>query len=351
MTPVQHALGTAPRTAADPGGPERERAPRLGLGVLGCADIARRRTLPAAVAEPSVRLVAVASRDGAKAAGFAAEFGCAAVQGYERLLLLEDVEAVYIPLPVALHAEWIEAALRAGKHVLAEKPLAPDAATAARLVRLAHESGLLLVENYMFTHHAQHRAVRELLDDGAIGELRAFSAAFTIPALPPDDIRNRPELGGGALLDVAGYPIRAAELFLGDGLEVVASVLRHDPATGVDAGGAALLRTPSGVTAQLTFGIDHAYRSSYELWGSTGHLTVDRAFTPPPDHRPLVRVERADGTREHLLDPDDQFARVISAFARGVRAGAGELPDGGGHRTADIVPHARIVDAVRRLAR
>ncbi|KMS77456.1 oxidoreductase [Streptomyces viridochromogenes] len=321
------------------------------MGVIGCAGIAWRRTLPAAVAEPSVRLVAVASRDGDKAARFAREFGCSAVHGYEELLRRDDIEAVYIPLPVALHAEWIEAALRAGKHVLAEKPLAPDAATAARLVDLAHASRLLLVENYMFTHHSQHRAVRRLLTEGVVGEPRSFAAAFTIPRLPPHDIRNRRELGGGALLDVAGYPIRAAELFLGDGLEVVGSVLRHDPDTVVDTGGAALLRSPSGVIAQLTFGIDDAYHSSYEIRGSTGRLSLGRAFTPPPDHRPLVRVEGPDGARDHLLAADDQFARVLGAFARGVRAGTGELPSGTGHRVADIVPHARLVDAVRRSAR
>ncbi|MEU2287226.1 Gfo/Idh/MocA family oxidoreductase [Streptomyces sp. NPDC013178] len=328
------------------GGPS---ATPVRLGVLGCASIAWRRTLPAAVAEPLLWVVAVASRDPDKAGRFARHFGCEAVRGYEELLGRDDVDAVYIPLPVALHARWIEAALRAGKHVLAEKPLAEDAATADRLVSLARSRGLLLAENYMFTYHTQHEAVRRLVAGGAIGELRAFFAAFTIPRLPPDDIRNQRQLGGGALLDVAGYPIRAAELFLGDGLEVTGAVLRYDPVTKVDTGGAALLRTPSGVTAQITFGIENAYRSSYELWGSTGRIGVDRAFTPPPDHRPVVRVETQDGTEESVLDADDQFARVVRAFARGVLDGTGDLPAGSGHGTDAIVPHARLVDTVRRL--
>ncbi|MFJ9775893.1 Gfo/Idh/MocA family protein [Kitasatospora sp. NPDC101157] len=329
----------------------RDRAParRLGLGVIGCASIAWRRTLPAAVAEPLVRLVAVASREPDKAHRFAEHFGCRAVHGYEHLLADDAIDAVYIPLPAALHAHWIEAALRAGKHVLAEKPLATDADTAERLVALARSRGLLLVENYMFTHHGQHEQVRKLLADGAIGELRAFSAAFTIPRLPPEDIRNRSELGGGALLDVAGYPIRAAELFLGDDLHVTGAVLRHDPGTTLDTTGAALLRTPDGRTAQLTFGIDNAYRCSYELWGSSGRITLDRAFTPPPDHRPVARLELPDRVEEHPLAADDQFARVVGAFARAALDGADDLPPGNGHRMDDIVPHARLVDAVRRL--
>lgn len=321
----------------------------VGLGVIGCASIAWRRTLPAAVADPLTRVVAVAGRDPEKTDRFARQFDCQAVYDYQQLLQCEDIDAVYVPLPAALHARWIEAALHAGKHVLAEKPLATDADTAARLVSLARAKGLLLIENYMFTHHAQHRAVRQLVADGTIGELRAFSAAFTIPQLPPDDIRHQRGLGGGALLDVAGYPIRAAELFLGDGLEVVGAVLRHHPLWEVDTGGAALLRTASGVTAHITFGIENAYHSSYELWGSVGRITVDRAFTPPADHAPVVRVERQDGVREHLLPCDDQFARVIRAFSRAVLDGAYDLPAGGGHRMVEIVPHARLVDAVRAL--
>ncbi|MFF1478971.1 Gfo/Idh/MocA family protein [Streptomyces sp. NPDC058301] len=325
-----------------------ERRP-VRLGVLGCADIAWRRTLPAVVAQPLVELVAVASRDADKAERFAGRFGCAAVTGYQELLERDDIDAVYVPLPAGLHAQWIEAALRAGRHVLAEKPLTTDAATTARLVDLARGRGLLLMENFMFTYHAQHAEVQRLVADGAIGELRAFSAAFTIPELADDDIRHQSALGGGALLDVAGYPVRAAELFLGDGLEVVGSVLRHCPRRGVDMAGAALLRTTSGITAQLTFGMENAYRSSYELWGSTGRITVPRAFTPPPDHRPVIRVERQEGTREITLPADDQFANVVRAFARGVLDG-GTLPRATGHGPDAAVRHACLVDEIRRLA-
>ncbi|WP_109002366.1 Gfo/Idh/MocA family protein [Streptomyces rishiriensis] len=322
---------------------------RVRLGLLGCADIAWRRTLPAAAAEPLVELVAVASRDQDKARRFAERFAGAPVDGYRALLARDDVDAVYIPLPAGLHARWIEAALRAGKHVLAEKPLTTDAATTQRLVELARSRGLLLMENFMFTYHAQHEAVRKLVADGAIGELRAFFGAFTIPELPADDIRHQPLLGGGALLDVAGYPVRAAELFLGDGLEVVGAVLRHSPERGVDLGGAALLRTASGVSAQVTFGMANSYRSSYELWGSTGRIGVHRAFTPPADHQPVIRIERDTGTQDITLPADDQFARVVRAFACGVLDGK-VPPDGTGHGTDDIVKHARLIDDIRRLA-
>ncbi|MEU4951376.1 Gfo/Idh/MocA family protein [Streptomyces lavendulae] len=316
----------------------------LRIGVLGCADIARRRMLPALRDCPATELVAVASRDAAKARSTAAEAGCRAVTGYRALLERPDVDAVYVPLPAALHAEWVEAALRAGKHVLAEKPLTTDLATTRRLVALAGERGRVLRENVMFVHHSQHAAVRALVADGAIGELRAFHAEFAIPRLPDTDIRHDPALGGGALWDTGVYPVRAALHFLGDRLETEAAVLvRGGPGRAVDTSGTALLRDPSGVCAQLAFGLDHGYRSRYEITGSTGRLTVDRAFTPPAGHPPRVLLERRTGTEEIVLAADDQVLRTVAAFAAAVRTAA--APDGA------VLRQAELLDGIRRRAR
>ncbi|MEN8655947.1 Gfo/Idh/MocA family oxidoreductase [Streptomyces sp. 21So2-11] len=290
------------------------------IGVLGCADIARRRMLPAMAAADGIEITAVAARDLARAEETARPYGCRAVQGYEALLALPDVDAVYVPLPASLHAQWAGAALRAGKHVLAEKPLSCHRAQTAGLVELARAGGLALMENVMFVHHPQHAAVRELVADGAIGELRSFRAEFTVPRMPDGDIRYRPELGGGALWDTGVYPVRAAVHFLGAGLRVVGARLTAADGIEVDTAGAALLETPEGVTAQLTFGLDHGYRSAYELVGSKGRISVDRAFTPPADHRPVLRVEGPTGAREVSLDAHDQVRATVLAFASAVRA-------------------------------
>ncbi|MFC8827291.1 Gfo/Idh/MocA family protein [Streptomyces sp. NPDC057137] len=296
------------------------------IGVLGCAEIARRRMLPAFAASAHTRLVAVASRDAARARSTAAPYDARPVHGYHPLLERDDIDAVYVPLPAALHHTWVEAALRAGKHVLAEKPLTTEATGTARLFRLARRGGLALVENVMFVHHPQHETVRRLVADGAVGELRSFRAEFSVPRLPAADIRHQPELGGGALWDTGVYPVRAALHFLGPHLEAVGAVLTKDRGLGVDTSGAALLRTPSGVTAQLAFGLDHGYASAYELCGSHGRISVDRAFTPPADHAPVVRIESRAGRREIRLEPCDQVAAAVSAFAsaalRGETTGA-----------------------------
>ncbi|WP_067793997.1 Gfo/Idh/MocA family protein [Actinomadura formosensis] len=318
---------------------------RLRFGVLGCADIAWRRAIPALCGDPRAELVAVASRDIAKARRFADRFGCAAVEGYGPLLARPDIDAVYVPLPPGLHAEWAGAALDAGKHVLSEKPLTTGAAETAGLVRAAEARGLLLMENFMFVHHPQHAEARRLLAEGAIGAVRAFHASFTIPRRPDGDIRYRAGLGGGALLDVAGYPVRAARLLLGGPLAVAGAVLGHDPALGVDTGGAALLRTADGIPAQLAFGLDDAYRCEYEVRGSEGVLRVDRAFTPPDDFRPALRVERAGEVTEPALPPADQFGRAVGHFVTTALSG-----EGYGASAADALEQATLVDGIRRAA-
>ncbi|MGY1452355.1 Gfo/Idh/MocA family protein [Streptomyces sp. SS8] len=318
------------------------------IGVLGCADIAVRKVLPAIASLPGADVAAVASRDAARAGRVAERYGCAAVGGYERLLRRDDVDAVYVPLPAALRPEWVERALRAGKHVLAEKPVATRAADTAALADLAGSSGLVLMENIMFLHHGAHARLRRLVEDGAIGEPRCLEAAFAIPPRPADDIRYRPDLGGGALLDVGVYPLRAAQFLLGPRWEVLGAGLLRDPGRGVDTAGAVLLRNPAGVTAQLTFGMVHSYRSAYTLWGSEGRLHLDRAFTPPPDHRPTARLERSDGRRDLELEAEDQCAAAVRAFADAVRAQGPGPWDRWPH---DSVALARLVDEVRRAAR
>jgi dTDP-3,4-didehydro-2,6-dideoxy-alpha-D-glucose 3-reductase len=317
----------------------------LRFGVMGTAGIARRRMLPALQAAPSVEPVAVASRNAGLAARMAEEFALTPVTGYQALLDRDDIDAVYIPLPTGLHAEWVEAALAAGKHVLCEKAFVPELATAEKLVAQARAAGLLLMESFMFLHHSQHAAVREMLADGVIGELRMFSGAFGIPPRPEGDVRYAAELGGGSLLDVGVYPIRAAQLYLGPDLTVVGSVLRTDPRYGVDVAGSALLSTEDGRTAELSFGFEHGFHSTYALWGSAGRISLERAFTPPDDMTPVVRVADQDGVREVTLPADHQYVNIAEAFARTVLDVGDFAPHG-----EDILRQAALVTAVRSAA-
>jgi predicted dehydrogenase len=317
------------------------------LAALGTSSIAWRRTLPTAVRTPEVELVAVAGRSPDRAARFADAFGCAPEPDYEALLERPDVEAVYVSTATALHHVWAERALLAGKHVLVEKPIGTTAEEARRLCALAEERGLVLRENFMFLHHPQHAHAARLVREGRLGRLSAFRASFCIPPLPADDIRYDPGLGGGALLDVGVYPLRAAALLLGPGLRVAGATLRVRASDGLDLSGQALLVSPSGVLAEVAFGFEHAYGSSYTLWGDRARLTVTRAFTPPPAHPPLLVLEEQDHEERFTLPAADQLQGSLRGFAEAVRAGGGP---GEAEWRREAVALMRYVEAVREQA-
>ncbi|GAA4000381.1 Gfo/Idh/MocA family oxidoreductase [Streptomyces marokkonensis] len=313
------------------------------LGVLGCADIARRRTLPAVRAVDGINLVAIASRDPHNAQAFASSFGCAAVTGYDTLLARNDIDAVYIPLPAMLHATWIERALVAGKHVLAEKPLSADLPTTLRLLDLARSTGRVLVENFMFPHHSQLARIKELLS--SLGTLRTFSSTFTIPPKPADDIRYLPAVGGGALLDVGVYPLRAALHFLGPDLTVTGAVLRVDATRKVTLSGSVLLHRTDGTAAHLTFGMEHAYRAAYDFTGTHGILTAEHVFTPPPSHHPALTLTQDGHRKELTLPADDQAASTVRWFTTAV---TGRHTDHGHTHTVHL---ARLVGQIEEQAK
>jgi NDP-hexose-3-ketoreductase len=254
------------------------------------------------------------------------------------MLERQDIDAVYLPLPAALHAEWTERSLLAGKHVLVEKPVSGSERETRRLVELARRQRLVLMENFMFLHHRQHDDAWRLVAQGEIGELLDFVAAFTIPPPSGQDIRWRRELGGGALRDLGVYPLRATQLFLGRGLEVCGASLRYNRDFGVDVAGAALLRTHDGMTAQLSWGMEHSYAAYYEFWGDKGRLRVDGAFAPSANSRQELHFD------ETLRVPrDNQYKNAIEFFAAAVRSG-----DFAGSWGEDSIELARLVDAVRR---
>ena len=319
------------------------------IGVLGCASIAMRRCIPAIVSCPQTSLTAVASRDPEKAKHFAARFDCDATT-YDELLLRDDVDAIYVPLPASLHLQWGLEVLRAGKHLLLEKPAATTADEARQLVAEAGARGLVLRENFTFLHHSQHRAVRELMAAGRLGTVRTFSAAFCFPPPAADDIRYVASLGGGALLDVGVYTIRAAQLLFGADLRVAGSTLRMDAERGVDLSGELLMVADDGVLIDAQFGFQHTYGSRYAVWGSTGRLSLDRAFTPPAAWSPVLRIEEQDHVEELTLSADHQFENSVRSFAEAVLAGRDAQRPLEAEHCAGTVRTAELVDDVRRLA-
>lgn len=314
----------------------------LRFGVLGCAAIARRLMLPAMRATPAVKLVAVASRDAGKARAFADEFGCAAETDYETLLARPDIDAIYLPLPPALHEPWAVRALAAGKHVLCEKPGATTLAGAQRMAAAAQANGRYLAENFMFLHHPQLGAIDALLAPGELGELRLLRATFGFPPLPEGDMRYRPELGGGALLDAGCYTLRAARHFLGDALRVVGAT-RMQRGSEVDTAGAALLANADGISAQIAYSFDLFYQCELQLILTRGRITAPRIFTAPPTLAPQIMVETPQGRNTIDIAPHDHFAAALRHFAQQVGAGTTGAPG--------LVAQAELIERLETACR
>jgi xylose dehydrogenase (NAD/NADP) len=265
--------------------------------------------------------VAVASRDGARAEAYAREKGIArAHASYEALLADPDVDAIYNPLPNALHAEWSIRALEAGKHVLCEKPFSRHPEDVERAFDVAEREGRVLAEAFMWRHHPQVARARQLLDGGAIGDLRMLRAHFAFKAVDPDDIRLQAELDGGGLMDVGSYCVSGCRALAGAEPERAWAELIPG-GHGVDVALAATLRFPGDVLAHFDCGLSYPGGSLLAACGSEGSFTLS---DPWHGNDAVIELRGADGSVERIdAGPANSYALELADFEAAVR---GERP-------------------------
>ena len=301
------------------------------IGVLCPSEIAFRRFMPAlkqldrfeyiGLAAATEREFSGADSDEVraseleKAKKFAAEHGGKIFSGYESLITSDEIDAVYIPLPPALHFRWAKKALECGKHILLEKPFTTSLEDTKELIAIAENRGLAVHENYMFAYHTQLDWVKEQINSGVIGDVRLIRIDFGFPFRGANDFRYCKALGGGALLDCGGYTLKLASMFLGDTVRVTESQLCGKDGFEVDIYGSATLKNDAGLTAQVSFGMDNSYRCSLDIWGSSGSIYTNRILTAPAGYAPVMTIRNADGEKNVELPADDTFRKSIEAFA------------------------------------
>ena len=323
----------------------------LGLGILGAAKIAR--SFIAGVAPSmSVRVVAVASRDAAKAAQFAADTGVGRWYGaYESLLADPQIEAVYLPLPNGLHAEWAIRALEAGKHVLCEKPVAASYAQARAMFDAARRAGRVLVEGYPYLAQPHALKLRQLIAAGEIGRLQTLQAAFSFTLADRSNIRFDAALGGGALLDVGVYPVSLVRVLVGARPRRVHAFARWD-AGGVDQTLVATLDHADGPLAQISCGFAASAHRYAVIAGTAGVLRTTYPNTPPAGRPAIVEIKRGvapDLDFESIEVPAlNGFRAEAESFERLVRAGPGQWSGASPEESLDIMA---TLDAVLASAR
>ena len=331
--------------------PQTPPARRLRWGVLGYARIARVELIPAIRRSSNGEFFALASRDEAKLAEARAAFpGLVHThRDYAALVRDPEVDAVYLPLPNALHREWALRALEHGKPVLCEKPLALDAVQAREMTAAAAAAGLPLMEAFMYRYTERIHRVEELFRAGELGEVKFVHASFRFLLANPTSIKLRPELGGGALYDVGCYPVNfagwAADLAAGAAPgtvrpeSVAVECVRNG---GIDEIFSALLRYPSGLIASLHCGFNAQKRIAAEIVGTKGALEIPDAFL---DNAGSLVLTQGEARREIPVPASDRYRAEVEDFADAVLA---RRPPHLG--PAETLRNAEVLDRLRAAA-
>mgnify|MGYP001199395660 CR=1 FL=1 len=289
---------------------------KIKIGVLGCADIAKRFLIPALIESPGFNLVGIASRTKKKANLFAKLFDTNAFHNYESLLD-DQIDAVYIPLPNGLHFNWIKKALEKDLHVLVEKSLACSLKEVIELNKIAKERKLVLLENFQFRFHSQLEYIKNKIKNGELGEVHLIRSSFGFPPFnDKDNIRYNKEIGGGSLLDAGAYTLKVSQIFLGENIFVDSAQLTYSDEYEIDISGSGLLKQKDGkATAQVAFGFNHFYQNCLEVWGSKGRIKAKRIFTAGPDIEPPIHEEDNQHSKLIYLHKDNHFNNMLLHFS------------------------------------
>ena len=295
---------------------------KLRWGIIGAGRIATKAIVPAIRKSGNGELVAIASRSGDKANALAAEHRVPTAHGsYEALLADENVEAVYIGLPNGLHEEWSVAASNAGKHVLCEKALTMTVASARRMAVEARRNGKMLMEAYMYRHHPQWNAVRDILRAGDIGAPVAITATFVATLGDAGDHRWTPDLGAGVLFDITCYGINVSRYLAGEEPDSV-SAFADWKETNVDRTTLVSMRFPSGVVASAVGSFASHFGQGVTVHGTAGRLEIVKPFIPGFDPTKLHLFDKS-GERMIEVPGADHFTEQVRHFTDCALAGKG----------------------------
>jgi predicted dehydrogenase len=317
----------------------------LRWGVLSTAKIGRDFVIPALQQAQNGTLAAIASRDLAKARALAATTGAPLAFGsYEEMLASRDIDAVYIPLPTSQHVDWAVKAADAGKHVLVEKPLALRAADIAPVIAARDRNKVVVAEAFMVTYHPQWHKVRELVQGGAIGRLRHVQGAFTYHNVDPVNMRNRPELGGGALPDIGVYPTVTTRFVTGkEPLRVQARVER-DAEFGTDSY-SSMKAEFDGFELSFYLSTRMAARQGMVFHGEDGWIELAAPFNAGfyGDQAVTLWNQKHTEATTFRFPGVNQYRNQAEAFARAVAGDAAGL-----FTLEESVLNQRVIDACYR---
>ncbi len=320
-------------------------AKKVRWGILSTANIGMQKVTPAIQQSAHSEVVAIASRDLASARKAADKLGIARAYGsYEELLADPEIDAIYNPLPNHLHVEMTMAANAAGKHVLCEKPIAIEAATAKRL-RTARTDKLIM-EAFMVRFHPQWLRAREIANSGELGEIRAVRAVFSYHNVDPNNVRNKADIGGGGLLDIGCYPVTAGRFFFGTEPQRVVSLVERDPNFRTDRQASVIADFGGGRHLTFMVSTQMVPNQSVEILGTKGRVELVIPFNAPQGLASAILVDSGhalDGSlaRREIFPPCDQYTEMAEAFALAI-LGQGSFDYG----VEDAIRSMHVLDAI-----
>ena len=294
---------------------------KIKFGIIGCSRIAKRSVIPAITKSEFAEIEMIGSRSIDKAKKFSNEFNCKKYGTFEDVISDDSVDAVYISTPIGIHEEWAIKAASAGKHILCEKSSTTSFESAKKMTEYSKQNNVRILEGFVFRFHPQHQKVKELIDNNKIGDLVSFNGSFGFPAFPEGDIRYDSKLGGGFLNDCGCYPINASRMIFEEEPIGVSCILSIDAKTGVDIRGTSYIIFENEKTASVTYGNGNYYQAKYNIWGSEGIISLERAYSVPPDFKTKVNIQYStennwDGRKSenYQINAADHFTEMINAF-------------------------------------
>ncbi len=315
---------------------------KIRWGIVSTANIGVAKVVPAMMRGTHSEVVAIASRDLAKAQAAASKLGIAKAYGsYEALLADPEVEAIYNPLPNHLHVPVSIQALQAGKHVLCEQPIALSAAEAQQLVDAGQRyPQLKLMEAFMYRHHPQWQRAKAIVASGGIGQLRTINSVFSYFLTDPSNVRNQADIGGGGLMDIGCYNISLSRFIFGSEPTRVCGLVEYDPTLNVDRLASGMMQFAGG-TATFTCSTQLSSYQRVNIFGTTGRIEIEIPFNAPPD-KPCKMWHTRSGTTQEIVFPVcDQYTIQGDLFSLAIlNDTAVPTP------MSDAVANMRVIEAI-----
>lgn len=316
---------------------------KLRFGIIGCSRIAESSVIPSILNSKYAELEIIGSRTRKKSKQFANKFKCKNIGNYDDVLESDNVDAVYVSLPVGLHKEWTIKAAESGKHILCEKSISDSLDSAKNMVNACKKNNVRLMEGLMFRFHPQINYVLKQIEDKLLENVYSFTGFYGFPNVSKNDIRFKKELGGGVLNDAGCYPICASRILFDEEPLSVLCKMNIDHDSNVDIQSSLFLEFPDSKIGHISVGYDLSYLGTYEIWAQNASIKLWRAYNIPPDQKAKISITKNMETINMKIPISNHFLTMIESFSSEIL----NIKKTNFNWEDDIINQAKVMQAAR----